>query len=248
METNESKIRIAIAEDETVTRQMLQTYLASFSHVDVVATVNNGRELLETLEQINPSAVFLDVEMPELDGLSTAAALRESNKYIYIVFITGYPQYATNAFQLEAVDYLVKPITKEHLVRAVGRIEKFAGLHNKNDNSNQDILILKNNHDTYFINPEDIYFFEKENKKTIVHTTNGKYSTSESLNAIGEKLDQNFFRCHKSFIINIKNIEKIFPIADRIYQVTFKNYQYHVTMGRQKLQELYKLIENRHQY
>jgi DNA-binding LytR/AlgR family response regulator len=242
MDTNESKIRIAIAEDETATRQMLQTHLASFSNIDVVATVNNGRELLETFEQINPSAVFLDVEMPELDGLSAAAALKEKNKYIYIVFVTGYPKYAADAFQLEAVDYLVKPVTKEHLERAVGRIEKYIGLRNKNDKRNQDILILKNNHETNFINPDDIYFIEKENKKTIVHTANGKYTTSEPLNVIGQKLNQNFFRCHKSFIVNIKKIEKIFPIADRIYHVTFNNYQNHVTMGRQKLEELYRLI------
>ena len=242
MDTKDSKIRIAIAEDETATRQMLQTYLASFSNIEVVATVNNGRELLDTLDQINAFAVFLDVEMPVLDGLSAAAALREKNKCIYIVFITGYPQYAADAFQLEAIDYLVKPITKEHLERAVGRLEKFVGLRNKNDKNSQDILIIKSNHDTYFINPDDIYFIEKENKKTIVHTTNGRYSTTEPLNSIGERMEQNFFRCHKSFIINIKKIEKIFPIADRIYQVTFNNYRNHVTMGRQKLDELYTLI------
>lgn len=106
----------------------------------------------------------------------------------------------------------------------------------------KDILVLKNCHEVYFIKTDDIYFIEKENKKTVVHTTNGIYATAEPLNALGQKLNHNFFRCHKSFIINIRKIERVFPIADRIYQVTFNNYQRHVTMGRQKLEELYSLI------
>lgn len=242
MDIHNDKIRIAIAEDEAPTRQLLQSYLESFSQIDVVASYNNGKELVDEIDQINPTAVFLDVEMPELDGLSTAAILKEKDPYIYIIYLTAHPQYAADAFQLEAVDYLIKPFTKERIEKAVGKIEKFLGLNSINSQAVKDCLVLKNNHEAYFINPADIYFIEKENKKTIVHTTNGKYTTAEPLNAIGEKLDRNFFRCHKSFIVNIKKIEKIFPIADRIYQVSFINYQNHVTMGRPKLEELYSLI------
>ncbi|MHB8172493.1 MAG: LytTR family DNA-binding domain-containing protein [Thermincolia bacterium] len=82
---------------------------------------------------------------------------------------------------------------------------------------------------------------EKDLKKAVFHTINGKYSCTETLAFLETKLNNTFFRCHKSFIINVKKLEKISPIADRIYEVTFYNYSLTVTMGRAKYEELLNL-------
>ncbi len=244
MSSNKEKIKVAIAEDEDSTRQLIQSYLEFFAQVEVVAAVKSGEELVDAVKKFNPEAVFIDIKMPEINGLSVAALLKEIKKEICIIFVTAYPDYAADAFQIDAVDYLVKPITKERIGKAINKIEKLLML-DKDSRVVNDFLILKNNHEIYFIKYDDIFFIEKEFKKTVVHTVNGKYATTETLGAVEKKLNHDFFRCHKSFIINLKKLEKITPIADRTYKLTFHNYHNYATMCRKKLDELYNILLTR---
>lgn len=241
METGTNKIRIVIAEDEQPIRQLLQSYLSSFPQVSVIAAVGNGREVLELLEQAKPTAVLLDIEMPEFNGLSLAARLRVQQPELFTVFVTAHAEYAAEAYQVEAVDYLIKPVTREALARAIGRIERFSALKKDRDVSRrltEDRLAVKNGHEIYFIKMHEIFFIETASKRAIVHTVSGKYPTTESLNALQMRLDHHFFRCHKSYIVNLQRIEKIVPLAERVYQISFYNYPHSVTMRRQKFEEL----------
>jgi two-component system LytT family response regulator len=240
MESGQDKIQIIIADDEQPIRQLLQFHLSSFPRVNVMATAGNGLELLSLLEHARPTAVFLDVEMPGLDGLSLAARLRLQQPDLFIVFVTAYPQYAANAYQMEAVDYLLKPVTREALERAVGRIERFSALNRSQDGLQApgDRLAVKNGREIYLINLHDILFMETEARRTVIHTVSEKYSTTEPLCTLHTRLSQDFFRCHRSFIINLKRIEKIVPVAERVYKITFHDYPHSATMGRHKFQEL----------
>lgn len=109
----------------------------------------------------------------------------------------------------------------------------------------KDILLVKNSNEIYVLHPDQIIYIEKELRKTNIHTEGGKYITSETLNSLEKRLGVNFFRCHKSFIVNITKIEKIVPIAERIYQLSFYNYPLTASMGRSKLEELCELISCR---
>jgi two-component system LytT family response regulator len=238
---------VLIAEDDPLVRQLLNSYLSSFPRLNLVAAAANGIEVIELVSRLLPAAVFLDVEMPGLDGLSTAARLRDQYPDIFIVFITAHAKYAADAYQLEAVDYLIKPVTMESLTRAVGKIDKFRALQAGkpvNQPLKQGRIQIMNDREAFFINLQEIFFIEKVLRKTVIHTRRGKYQTTEALGVLEKRLGRSFFRCHKSFIVNLKKIEKISPIAERIYRVTFYNYPETVTVGRDKIKELYQLLSN----
>ncbi len=238
-------IKVIIAEDSKPNRELLESYLSLFPQIQIISSVSNGDEAINQFENQEITAIFLDIEMPNLNGLSAAAKIREIQPNIFIVFVTAHTGYAAEAFQLEATDYLVKPISKESVERAVKRIEKYLGKNIfQNSKTLEDILLIKNKSETYLIRPDTIIYIEKEVRKTIIHTENGTYPTSETLISLEKTLNKNFFRCHKSFIINIGKIEKIVPIAERIYKVNFYNYPLGTTMGRSKFEELYEIIKN----
>ena len=235
---NPRKITIVIAEDEPPIRKLLQSYLEEFPQVEVAAAVPDGKELLEITERIEFDAVFLDIQMPDMDGLLAAAKIKRHRPGVFIVFVTAHTKYAAESYQLEAVDYLVKPVTRDGIARAIKKIEKFLSLNNSSVSPGEGRILIKNNREIYFINPFEILFVERELRKTVIHSVNGKYFTTEPLHELEKKLGQNFFRCHRSFIINTDRIERITPIADRLYEVSFYNYPHRVTMRRQKLEEL----------
>jgi len=241
MGTKDGVIKVLIVEDDLPTQQLIQTYLSSISEVKIIATLNNCESLLEIVLESRPTAVFLDIELPGSDGLTTAVRLKESFPDIYVVFVTGHTKYAADAFQIEAVDYIVKPFDKERLQKAVERIKQFLAV-KSSPPVNKHLLVVKNAHEIYIINPADIFFIEKESRKCKIHTTTGIYLTTELLSSLESKLTASFFRCHKSFIINTHKIEKVTPIAERIYSVTFYGSDLNVTMGRQKMEQLYSKL------
>ncbi|UNC91089.1 LytR/AlgR family response regulator transcription factor [Candidatus Contubernalis alkaliaceticus] len=243
MDKSMNKITVAVAEDETPIRQLLQSYLETFPQIEITAVVSNGNELIKVIKEHKVTAVFLDIEMPGLDGLSTAARIKRHQPDVFVVFVTAHPHYAVDAFQLKAVDYLIKPITREAIAGTIKTLEKFLQLNIPGySNEIQKRISIKNNHELYFVNPFEIIFIEKELRKTVLHTTRGKYLSTEPLNALENNLSENFFRCHKGFIINLDRIEKIIPVADRMYEVSFYEYSGKVTMRRKKYEELCKIM------
>jgi len=238
------RIGVILVEDDLPVRQLIKSYLLSFPQVEVLAESASGEEALALVELLKPAVIFLDIELPNLNGLSIAQLLKDKQPNIGIIFITGHPAYAVEAFQLEAVDYLVKPVSKEALGRTLGKIERFIGLQNSksNDQTFVNRMALKFNREIHIINPADIYFIEKNGRHSLFHTSQGIFPSSDTLRGLADKLDSNFYRCHRSFIININQIEHITPIADRIYEISFSNYPHRITMGRDKYEGLCHII------
>ena len=242
MDNRRDKIRVIVTEDDLPTQNLIKSYLTSMPAIEIIASYTNGSQLIETIAPLQPTVVFLDIEMPDLDGITTAALLRTKWPQVFIVFITGHTKYAAEAYELEVIDYLVKPISKDRLHRTISKIEGHLALTTKPNGSGDQRITFKNNHEIYFVKPGEIFFIEKEIRKTVIHTENGKYTTTDSLKSILDKLGSNFFRCHKSFLVNIKKIEKISPIAERIYEIYFYNYPLRAAMGRPKMEELCNIM------
>lgn len=237
-------IRIIVAEDDQPVRKLIESHLAKFPQVEVVASVSNGSEILKVVGQLKPTAIFLDISMPEIDGLSLAMLLKESDPEILIVFVTAHTSYAVEAYQLDAIDYLVKPITREAVARSIIKIERLlpSVLKRAEIKTVSDHITVRNRYETYFIQLNSIIYVEKEQRKAVFHTENGLYLTAEGLSAIGQRLDARFFRCHKGFIVNTTKINKVTPIADRLYEISFHNYSGRAPMGRKKFEELCNLM------
>lgn len=246
MQIDYEKISVIIAEDEMPVAQLIEAFLYDFSEVQVLNTTVNGIETIEEAKKLRPAAIFLDVEMPLIDGLAVAQQLIIEMPQILIVFVTSYSHYAADAFQLGAVDYIVKPITQEALARSISKIKKQLQLNRTIGNgglkNNSHRLVLSYKHEVHLIDPEDIIFIERIDRICSVHTVNGTITTSESLNALQSKLNNTFFRCHKSFIINISKVYKIQQIGERIYAIHFHNYSKTAFMTGKHLSTFFALV------
>lgn len=239
------KIGIVLIEDDVPVRHLIKSYLLAYSQVEVLGETSDAEEALECIGLAKPGAVFLDIELPQDSGLLLAARLKEKYPGLGIVFVTGHPTYALEAFQLDALDYLVKPVTQDAVGRALRKIERFLG--NKNGHYEPSLInriAVKFKHEITIIDMEDIFFIVKEGRYNLFHTSCGVFQSSETLGILHKRLNKNFFRCHRSFIVNINKIQHIAPFADRMYEVSFYNYPLRVNMGRDKYEELCRIILN----
>ena len=255
-----STLKIIIADDDEPICNFLSNILCTFEGVAVAGKANDGSKLLEMVKDTGPDAVFLDIQMPGLDGLSAVPLMQRQHPGVFIVFITAHARYAAEAFDLDAVDYLIKPLNRERIGRALEKLMRYKAMQtaggksfrspagsgggSKTTPDSHNRLIVKNGHGMIIINADSIIFIEKAGKKCVIHTDSGLHETPEQLLCIEQRLDPDwFFRCHKSYIININYVEKVLPYADRAYELTFHNYPAKVTMRREKFEEFCLMIE-----
>lgn len=235
------KINVLVADDDQVIRDLLVNYLQSFAEVNVVAAAADSAEAAQVAYHHKPDVIMLDICMPDENGLNLANRLRDMLPQACLIFITGHTEYAAQAFALEAVDYLVKPIRREHLARALSRAQKYLGRISCQPEL-KPVLSVKEDRQLFLIHPESILFLEKQGRKTIIHTESRRYNTGESLQSLAKRLGPEFFRCHRSFIVNVNRIETISTLGDRVYKVTFHRYPGEVTMCRQAYDDLCAII------
>lgn len=241
MQLENKTISVIIAEDEKPVAQLIEAFLADFNEVQVVKITANGFETIEEAKRLRPTVLFLDIEMPLMNGLAAAQQVNKELPNILIVFITSHTKYAADAYQLGAIDYIVKPVTSESIARSIRKIKKH--LHFTENTIDLNRLLLSYNREAHLINPADIIFIEKSERTCTVHTQTRTITTTESLNNLEAKLDNQFFRCHRSFIINLNKVERIRPIAERIYEIHFYNYSKTVSMSRKKLDDFYSVVK-----
>jgi two-component system LytT family response regulator/two-component system response regulator LytT len=199
--------------------------------VDVVGQGTNGIEAVDLIEEHRPDLVFLDVQMPGLDGLGVIRKLRESNAPLpYFVMATAYDQYAVEAFRWEALDYLLKPVEKDRLTMAVERARK--GIVERAKNAPAELpppkpilqrtkLLVKSNHRNFIVDAQDIVYATIEDGLITVISTNlegqSNYRTIEELQS---NLDaETFWRVHRSYLVNIHRIKEVIPWFKSSFQL-----------------------------
>ena len=249
-------LKVAIADDDKIICNYLKNLLSSYDDLEVVGTATDGTAIIDIVRATNPHALIVDVQMPKLDGLSVVYRLQQEYPCLYVIFVSAHAHYAVEAFNLEAVDYLVKPVDRARLNKALNRVRNFiksySGTHLSagSENSgyraianNTDRLVLKTGYGVILLDPFNILFIEKVGKKCIIHTMHEQYETADSLASMEKRLNPViFFRCHKSFIINVRQVHKIFPYAERSYEVSFQHYSHKVTMRRDKFEQFCSMI------
>jgi two-component system LytT family response regulator len=220
-----NQIRALIVDDEPLARSRLQQLIASLPGVDVVGTAADGFEALDAIERDRPNAIFLDVEMPELDGLSLAHQLMGSQEML-IVFVTAYDRYAVQAFETRAIDYLLKPVSRDRLEITVRRIEERLGAQSSGDRDNdiraaltdigcprylERVAVFDRKKGT-FVRTPDIEWIEAADNYVELHTSGRTVLVRDSLSNFHEKLDPDMFiRIHRSAIVNTQQITEVLP-------------------------------------
>jgi len=226
--------KVLVVDDEPAARQKLIHFLNEYTDFEVVAEAKNGIEALEHIEKLAPSLVFLDIQMPKLDGISVASNL-EFNKDIAIVFVTGFNEYAIKAFELNAVDYLLKPYDKARLAKTISRFREFSG---KTQSFNipklvQDFraeqhypktLLFKVEGSIEVVQADEIQWIESSGNYIKVCLERTAFIARQTLTGAQSQLDPEVFvRIHRSHIININDVTRIEPISKGDHTLVLKS-------------------------
>lgn len=198
-----------IIDDEPLAREELHALLTEVSDLEIIAKFSTAVKALEFLHTQEADLVFLDIDMPLMNGLEFAKQVPEKT---LIIFTTAYPQYALKSYEFDAIDYLLKPIDKIRLDKAVKKAVLYQGLLSENKNTiesnTQDFLFIKADrrfHKVYF---KDVWFIEGLKDYVIIHTKNQKLITAMNLKKMHQKLPLDYFlRVSKSYIVNLEHIE-----------------------------------------
>jgi DNA-binding LytR/AlgR family response regulator len=219
-----------IAEDEILLRDALQQMLAeAWPELRVVAACDDGGSALEAIAQHQPDVAFLDIRMPGLTGLEVAAALAGASPRTQVVFVTAYDQYAIDAFDKGAVDYLLKPVVRERLAATIERVKRRLDT-GGGDTEALAALLQKLGHaipntskapplvwltascgaETRLIMVDDIAYFQSDTKYTVVMTAEGESLLRKPIRELLDVLDPNIFKqIHRSTIVNLKAIASV---------------------------------------
>lgn len=204
---NHNDIQCLIVDDEAIARDILATHLSKIKNIHIIAQCKNGLEAFNYISNHNIDLVFLDINMPEISGISFAKSI---NKNIKIIFTTAYRNYAVEGFELKAVDYLLKPITFERLLQAVNTY--FEVYSDSKQNAlppieKNDFIFVRADRKMIKIEFEDIIYIESFSDYLKIHLNDTTIVTRETISAIEAKLpSKSFIRIHRSFIISLKHI------------------------------------------
>jgi two-component system, LytTR family, response regulator len=194
------KTKCIIVDDEPTAREILQLLIEQIENLEIVAFCKNAMEVFSVLNKNDIDLIFLDINMPDMSGISLAKSIPKTTK---IIFTTAYRDYAVDGFDLQAVDYLLKPISLERLVQA---IQKYHLEHKSSDNNIiKDYLVVRSNRKMIKINLSNIIYIESLSDYLKIHTNNNKtVITRETISNIESKLSKKtFIRIHRSFIVSI---------------------------------------------
>lgn len=221
--------RGVIAEDEELLRTALSSLLKeAWPQLDIVAECEDGASALESIAELQPDVAFLDIRMPGLTGIEVARGLAEASPRTQVVFVTAYDQYAIDAFEQGAIDYLLKPITRERLLATVQRIQARAAAGHP-DGATLDALLrhlsarqsasskpplvwitASAGKDTKLIMVDDVAYFQADNKYTTVMTADGESLLRTPLRELIDSLDTTTFKqIHRSTIVNMKQVASV---------------------------------------
>jgi two-component system LytT family response regulator len=213
-------IRAVIIDDERLARNELKKLLQDFPEIEVIAEAANANEGIEKIEHLNPDLVFLDIQMPGKTGFDMLAELEKAPD---VIFTTAYDDYALKAFEVNALDYLLKPVEPRRLADALQKLHlegnrEQEGTADEVVNVNTTLLhetdqvFVKDGERCWFVKLGDIRLFESVGNYAKIYFSSNKPLILKSLNALEERLDEKvFFRANRKHIVNLRLIEKIEP-------------------------------------
>ena len=254
-----NKILTLIIDDEPLARERIRELLASDQEIRISGECDNGLDSVSLINEINPDLIFLDIQMPKLNGFEVLEKL-EKNKIPEIIFVTAYDEFALKAFEVCAIDYLLKPFDKERFYNSLSK----AKLHIKNKSThllNQNIntllqkidkqkssefierFVIKNAGSIYFVDAEEVDWFEADGNYIKLHIGKKIELIRDTIKNIDEKLDpKSFVRVQRSAIVKIKSIKEIMTWFNNNYKIKLINGE-EVIAGQKYRHNLTRLIK-----
>lgn len=240
-------MKILIVDDEPLAQQRLQQLLADLPQVQKIFLANNGMQAIESCQRQKPDVILLDIRMPGMDGLEAAQHICMMQKSPAIIFTTAYNEYALDAFKVNAVDYLVKPVREEKLIQS---LERACQLNRAQlsaitpESSMRKNITAKISGNIKLIPVKDILYFQAEQKYVTVKHINGETIIEDTLKDLQEEFENDFLRVHRNALIAKQFITGIHKNSSGHSFVTLKDQDKKLEISRRHLSAVKKLISN----
>ena len=232
------KIRTVIVDDEPLARRGIRAQLKEEKDIEIISECRNGEEAVAAIKTHSPDLVFLDVQMPELDGFGVLDAIGVE-RMPAVIFVTAYDRYALKAFEVHALDYLLKPFDDERFARAIQRVRRQIERQSINDLSRRlqgllddmqsarkhvERLVIKSAGRIFFLSVGEIDWIEAADNYVRLHAGRESHLLRETMNSLEKKLDPDqFLRIHRSRIVNIRKIKELQPLFRGEYDITLRD-------------------------
>ncbi|MDF2778740.1 MAG: DNA-binding response regulator [Enterobacteriaceae bacterium] len=241
-------MKVIIVEDEILAQQELSWLIKAHSQMEIVATFDDGLDVLKYLQHNKVDALFLDINIPSLDGVLLAQNISQFAHKPFIVFITAWKEHAVEAFELEAFDYILKPYQES---RIITMLQKLEAAWQQQSGTSGGTVATRENDTINLIKDEriivtsihDIYYAEAHEKMTFVYTRRESYVMPMNITEFCSKLPAaHFFRCHRSYCVNLNKIREIEPWFNNTYILRLRDLDFQVPVSRSKVKEFRQLM------
>ena len=231
-------IKAIIVDDEPLALDVLETYIAQLPELELVARCENALEAREVLKEHDVDLLFLDINMPQLTGIDLVKTLSVKPNFI---FTTAHPYYAVEGFELNAIDYLMKPIPLERFMKAVNKvIDMQVGETSAPEKKKENFIFVKADKKLIKVNFDDILYIEGLKDYVIIRQKEGRVITLHTMKSLEAKLPDHIFkRIHRSYIVNIGAID---AIVGNMIELKEKSQVKHIPIGKNYREELLKVI------
>ena len=232
-----------IVEDEFPAREELKYFLTKHKEISLEKEFENPIDSLKYLQENKVDIIFLDINMPELDGMSLGKILTKLNPNIKIIFITAYRDYAAEAFEIKAFDYLLKPYSEKRITEVLNNLTMI-----KDNSPTKEVE--KINKVTVFLDEkmvvlslDEIYYIEVSEKESLVYTQNEIYTSKLKISKWEEILPKNkFYRTHRAYIVNLDKIKEVEPWFNRTFVLKIQDLKFKVPVSRNNIKEFKELL------
>ena len=253
-------MKAIIVEDEIPAREELEYLIGTHSEIEVTDVFDDGLDVLKFLQTEEIDAIFLDINIPSLDGMLLASNISKFAKKPYIIFTTAYKEHAAEAFELEAFDYILKPYDEKRIAAMLGRLE---GAYKRDraeiaHESTETIVTkhegdittgaasrinLRKNDKIIVTDVNAIYYASASEKVTLVYTRQEEYSMPMSISEFHSRLPQDlFFRCHRSYSVNLSKISEIVPWFNQTYLLRLTDINAEVPVSRSRMKAFRQIM------
>ncbi|HEV3470771.1 MAG TPA: LytTR family DNA-binding domain-containing protein [Pyrinomonadaceae bacterium] len=229
-------LRVLVVDDEPLAREKIRGMADLDPELRVIGECGNGSEAIEAIQNLKPDLILLDVQMPEVGGFAVLEALKDAGPLPPVIFITAYDHYAVRAFEVHALDYLLKPFDRERFQAAMERAKRQIRRESSNNGIDERIialleqlreparyserLVVKTGGRVFFLNTDEIDWIEAEGNYVNIHTGKKSYLLRETISSLESQLDpREFVRIHRSAIVNINRIKELQPWSHGEYHI-----------------------------
>ncbi|AVQ16382.1 LytR/AlgR family response regulator transcription factor [Fusobacterium gonidiaformans] len=232
-------MRCVIVDDEFPAREELKYFISKFPGTELTQEFGDSLDAFDYLQEHakEVDVLFLDINMPELNGLNLGKIIRKLNPAMKIIFVTAYREYAVDAFEIQAFDYLLKPYSEDRIEKLLSRlsVEKKQISNKVSISVGEKIMVF---------NTEDIIVVEADKKESRVYTTKECYLTKMKISDWEEQLPENqFYRCHRSYLVNLSKVREIEPWFNNSFMIHMESCPVKIPVSRNNMKEFKSLFQ-----